>query len=166
MGRHTILTLRIVIAAILIGSVLVQAVMVPLLAIDLAEDFSDDVAAVRVPVVVIVLLGILCVQVTMVSVWRLLTMVRRGTVFSPRAFRHVDVIVGAIATASVLVLALGVVLAPGDAAAPGVVLLIGGLGVLIGGVALIVLVQRALLVQAVGRDAEAARLESELGEVI
>lgn len=166
MARSTILVLRLVIAAIVLGSVFVQAVIVPLLAIDLSEDFGDDVAAVRVPVIVIVLLGILCVQVAMISVWRLLTMVRRGTVFSPRAFRLVDVVIGAIATAAALTFALGVVLAPGEAAAPGVVLLIGGLAVLLTGVALIVLVQRALLVQAVDRDAHAQQLESELDEVI
>jgi hypothetical protein len=50
--------------------------------------------------------------------------------------------------------------------APGVVLLIGGLGVLIAGVALIVRVLRLLLAQAVARDAEAQQLRSELDEVI
>ena len=37
-----------------------------------------------------------------VCVWRLLTMVRRGTVFSHAAFRYVDIVIGAIAAASVL----------------------------------------------------------------
>ncbi|MRJ76341.1 DUF2975 domain-containing protein [Aeromicrobium sp. SMF47] len=166
MARPTILVLRLVIAAIVLGSLFVQVVIVPLLATDLSEDVNDDVAAVRVPVVVIILLAIVCVQVSMISVWRLLTMVRRGTVFSPRAFRHVDVVIGAIAVAAALMFALGAVLAPGEAAAPGVVLLIGGLGVLLAGVALIVTVQRALLVQAVERDVRAQQLESELGEVI
>jgi uncharacterized membrane protein YedE/YeeE len=61
---------------------------------------------------------------------------------------------------------LGVVLAPGEAAAPGVVLLIGGAAVLIAGVALIVVVLRMLLAQAVARDTEAQQLQSELDEVI
>jgi hypothetical protein len=115
---------------------------------------------------VIVLLGVVTVQVTAVCVWRLVSMVRRGTVFSDRAFRYVDVIFGAIATASALVFALGVVLAPGEDVAPGVVLLIGGLAVVIAGVALIVLVLRMLLAQAVARDAQASRLQAELDEVI
>jgi hypothetical protein len=166
MARRTVLALRIVLALALAGSLAVQAIMGPLLARDLREDFGDDVADVWVPVVVILLLGIVTIQVSMVCVWRLLTMVRRGTVFSDGAFRYVDVVLGAIATASVLVLALGVVLAPGESAAPGVVLLIGGAGVLVAGVALIVLVLRALLAQAVARDAEAHHLRSELDEVI
>ena len=104
---------------------------------------------------VIVVLGIVTMQVTAVCVWRLLTMVRRGTVFSHAAFRYVDVIFGAVAAASVLAFALGVVLAPGRAVAPGVVLLICGARVLVAGVALVVLVLRMLLAQAVARDAEA-----------
>ena len=166
MGNLALLALRIVLAVALAGSVFVQAVMVPLLAIDLSEDFSSDVADVRIPIIVIVLLGIVTIQVTMVCVWRLLTMVRRGTVFSHAAFRYVDVVIGAIAVASLLMFGLGVVLAPGEAVAPGVVLLIGGAAVLIAGVALVVVVLRMLLAQAVARDTEAHHLQAELDEVI
>jgi hypothetical protein len=113
-----------------------------------------------------VLLGIVTIQVTMVCVWRLLTMVRRGTVFSHAAFRYVDVVIGAAAVASLLMFGLGVTLAPGEAVAPGIVLLIGGAAVLIAGVALLVLVLRMLLAQAVARDAEARHLQAELDEVI
>lgn len=166
MGVVTIGALRVVLALGLAGSLFVQAVMVPLLAIDLEEDFNPDVAAVRVPILVIVLLGIVTVQVSMVCVWRLLTMVRRGTVFSHGAFRYVDIVFGAIATASLLLFALGVVLAPGETVAPGVVLLVGGAAGLVAGVALIVAVLRMLLAQAVARDAEALHLRAELDEVI
>jgi hypothetical protein len=139
--------------------------MVPLMAIDLNE-LSPDYAYLRVPLIVIVVLGIATVQVTLVCVWRLLTMVRRGTVFSHAAFRYVDVVIGAITAASLLAFALGVVLAPGEAVAPGIVLLIGGSGVLVAGIALIVLVLRMLLTQAVARDAEAHHLQAELDDVI
>lgn len=166
MGKLTVLALRVVLAMVLAGSLFVQAVMVPLLAIDLKEDFDPSLADVRVPVIVIVILGIVTVQVTAVCVWRLLTMVKRGTVFSHGAFRYVDVMFGAAAVASLLTFALGVVLAPGEAVAPGIVLLIGGAAVMIAGVALIVLVLRMLLAQAVARDAEAHHLRSELDEVI
>jgi hypothetical protein len=166
MGNLALLALRIVLVVALAGSVFVQAVMVPLLAIDVREDFGSDVADVWLPLVAIVLLGIVTVQVTMVCVWRLLTMVRRGTVFSHAAFRYVDVVIGAIAVASVLMFALGVVLAPGESAAPGVVLLIGGAAVLIAGVALVVVVLRMLLAQAVARETEASHLRAELDEVI
>jgi hypothetical protein len=162
MGNLAVLALRIVLALGLAGSLFVQAVMVPLL----ANDLDEAPAAVRVPVVVIVLLGIVTTQVTMVCVWRLLTMVRRGTVFSHAAFRYVDVIIGAVAVASLLTFALGATLAPGEAVAPGIVLLIGGAGLMVAGVALLVLVLRTLLAQAVTRDAEAQHLQAELNEVI
>ena len=161
MGKLTVRALRVVIVLVLIGSVFVQTVMVPLLAIDLDE--ADDV---RLPVLVIVVLGIVTIQVTAVCVWRLLTMVRTGTVFSPAAFRYVDIVIGAIAVACLLTFALGVTLAPGEDVAPGVVLLIGGLGVIVAGVALIVLVLRMLLSQAVALDAETHHLQAELDGVI
>jgi hypothetical protein len=161
MGKLTVLALRVVIALVLAGSLFVQVVMGPLFWADL----DGATTGVRVSVMTIVLLGIVCVQVTAVCVWKLLTMVRRGTVFSDAAFRFVDVICGAIVMASLLAFALGVVLAPGDVA-PGVVLLIGGFAVCVAGVALIVRVLRLLLAQAVARDAEAQHLRAELDEVI
>lgn len=165
MGTLTILALRIVLALVLAGSVFVQVVMVPLLAIDL-DELNPDHAYLRTPLLVFAVLGVVTIQVVLVCVWRLLTMVRRGTVFSDAAFRYVDVVIGAIAAASLLTFGLGVVLAPGEAVAPGVVLLIGGAAVLVAGIALIVLVMRMLLAQAVARDAEAHHLQAELDEVI
>jgi hypothetical protein len=162
MGQLTVLTLRVVLALALAGSLFVQAVMVPLLWMDLDE----APAAVRIPVIVIVLLGIVTLQVVAVCVWRLLTMVRRGTVFSHAAFRYVDIIIGAVATASVLTFGLAVALAPGEAVAPGIVGLICGMSLVVAGVALVILVQRMLLAQAVARDTEAQHLQAELDEVI
>ncbi|BCW03929.1 MULTISPECIES: DUF2975 domain-containing protein [Micrococcaceae] len=163
MGKLTILALRVVIAMVLAGSLFVQVWMVPLFSADLVEAGAPD--GPRIALLVIVVLGILCVQVVAVCVWRLLTMVRRGTVFSHAAFRFVDVIFGAVSIAAVLMFGIAVILAPGDIA-PGIVLLICGASLMIGGVALLVLVMRALLAQAVERDVEAARLRSELDEVI
>ncbi|MDA3647384.1 DUF2975 domain-containing protein [Saccharopolyspora indica] len=162
MGNAAVLVLRVVLTIGLAGSLFVQAVMVPM-AILTPDEFPS---AVRIPVLVLVLLGIATVQVTMICVWRLLTMVRRGTVFSPAAFRYVDIVIGAVAAASILTFALGGALAPGEAVAPGIVLLIGGAGVLIAGVALLVLVMRTLLAQAIARETEARHLQDELDEVI
>ena len=166
MGKLTVLALRIVLALVLAGSLFVQAVMVPLLASDLEQDFGSDVADVRAPFIVITLLGIMTIQVTVVCVWRLLTMVRRGTVFSHAAFRYVDVIFGAVTVASLLTFGIGVTLAPGEAVAPGIVLLIGGVSAIVAGIALIIMILRMLLAQAVARDAEAHHLQAELDEVI
>ncbi|GAB5078121.1 DUF2975 domain-containing protein [Arthrobacter sp. AD-310] len=163
MGKLTVLALRLVIALVLAGSLFVQVRMVPLVSVDLQNAGAPD--GPRIAFLAIVVLGIVCVQVTSVCVWRLLTMVRRGTVFSHGAFRYVDIIFGAISVAAVLVFGIAVLLAPGDVA-PGIVLLICGGALMIGGVALIVLVLRKLLAQAVARDAEARHLRSELDEVI
>lgn len=165
MGRLTVLALRAVLALLLAGSVFVQTVMVPLLAIDM-NGLKPEYAYLRTPLLVIAVLGVVTAQVVLVCVWRLLTMVRRGTVFSHAAFRYVDVITGAFVAAALVVFALGTVLAPGEAVAPGVVLLLGGVGLGILGVALIVLVLRTLLAQAVARDVEATAMQAELDEVI
>ncbi len=171
MKTLTVWALRAVLAVLLAGSVFVQAVMVPLLVIDMRE-LDPDLAYVRIPFVVIVVLGIVAIQVILVCVWRLVTMVRRDTVFSHAAFRFVDVIIGAAVAAALLVFAFAVLLAsanhavPEDAVAPGIVLLICGIAAGVFCVALIVLVLRMLLAQAVARDIEAANMKAELEEVI
>lgn len=168
MGRFAVLTLRVVIASALIGSLGVQLVMVPLLWLDL-ESAS---ASVRVPLVVLMVLGIVTMQVTAICVWRLLTMVRRGTVFSHAAFRYVDIVIGAIASASLFTFGIAVVAAysnrttPGDEVAPGMIALICGVSLVVAGVALIVFILRMLLAQAVALDSQAKHLQSELDEVI
>ncbi len=161
MDRLTILALRIVIALCLAGSLFVQVVIVPLLWADLENAPLWG----RISLVVIIVLGIVTMQVTAVCVWQLLSMVRKGSVFSHAAFRYVDVIFAAVAAASVLTFALAVILAPGGTA-PGIVGLICGISLAVAGAALVVLVLRMLLTQALARDAEAQHLRSELDEVI
>ncbi|MHC8606101.1 DUF2975 domain-containing protein [Paenarthrobacter ureafaciens] len=163
MGRLAVLALRLVIGVVLAGSLFVQVWMVPLLSADLEQAGAPEAA--RIAFLVIVVRGILCVQVVAVCVWKLLTMVRRGTVFSNGAFKFVDIIFWAVSAAAVLVFSIAVLLAPGDVA-PGVVLLICGAALMVGGVALVILVLRTLLAQAVARDVEAAGLRAELDEVI
>ncbi|GAA2537933.1 DUF2975 domain-containing protein [Streptomyces levis] len=165
MGKLAVAALRAVLVALLAGSLFVQCVMVPLLAADM-NGLKPEYAHLRTPILVIVVLGVVTAQVVLVCVWRLVTMVRRGTVFSTDAFRYVHLVIGAFVAAACLVFALGVVLAPGEAVAPGVVLLLGGAGLAVLGVALVVLVLRMLLAQAVARDIEAARMQAELEEVI
>ena len=163
MGKLAVRALRAVLAVVLVGTVLVQAGMVwTLVSGNDPEGGSFPLTAMRV----ITILGMLSVQVALVCVWRLVTMVRRGTVFSHAAFRYVDAIIGAIVAAALVWFAVTALNAPGQRADPGVTLIMGGIGVAILGVALIVLVLRMLLAQAVARDVEAAQMQAELDEVI
>lgn len=157
----TVLPLRAVLAAVLVGSLLVQVVLAPLLWADL------DAAPtwVRASLVTVLVLGLVTLQVTAVCVWRLVTMARRGTVLTPAAFPYVDVAIGAVAAAAVLTFALAVVMAPGEAVAPGVVGLVCGAALVVGGVALVVVLLRRLLAQAIARDVEARALEARLAEL-
>jgi hypothetical protein len=163
MGKLTVRALRAVLVVVLTGTVFVQALMVWALASGSdPEDGSLPLTALRV----ITILGVGTAQVALVCVWRLVTMVRRGTVFSHAAFRYVDVIIGAIVAAALVWFAVTAVNAPGQRADPGVTLIMGGIGLAILGVALVVLVLRMLLAQAVARDVEAAQMQAELDEVI
>ena len=163
MGKLAVGALRAVLVMVLAGTVLVQALMVWVLASGSdPQNGSLPLTALRV----ITIVGLVSVQVTGVCVWRLVTMVRRGTVFSHAAFRYVDVVIGAIVAAALVWFTVTAVNAPGQRADPGVTLIMGGVGVAILGVALIVLVLRMLLAQAVARDGEAAQLRAELDEVI
>ena len=163
MGKLTVRALRAVLGLVLAGTVFIQALMVwVLISGSDPEDGSLPLTSLRV----ITILGLVSVQVTGVCVWRLVTMVRRGTVFSHAAFRYVDVIIGAIVAAALVWFAVTALNAPGQRDDPGVTLIMGGIGVAILGVALIVLVLRMLLAQAVARDVEAAQMQADLDEVI
>jgi DUF2975 family protein len=163
MGRLTVRALRAVLVVVLAGSVLIQAGMMwALLSRSDPEGGSLPLTALRVSTI----LGMLSVQVALVCVWRLVTMVRRGTVFSHAAFRYVDGVIGAIVAAALVWFAVTIINAPGQRDDPGVTGIMAGIGVAILGVALIVYVLRMLLVQAVMRDVEAAQMQAELDEVI
>ncbi|MET7738284.1 DUF2975 domain-containing protein [Streptomyces sp. NPDC005402] len=163
MGKLAVGALRSVLVVVLLGTVLLQVLMVWTLAGGKdPEDGSLPLTALRV----ITILGMVSVQVAVVCVGRLVTMVRRGTVFSHAAFRYVDGVIGAIVAAALVWFAVTIVNAPGQRDDPGVTVIMGGIGVAILGVALIVFVLRMLLAQAVARDAEASRMQAELAEVI
>jgi hypothetical protein len=162
-GKLTVRALCAVLVAMLAGTVLVQAGMVWVLVSGSdPEDGSLPLTAFRVMTIV----GMVSVQVALVCVLQLVTMVRRGTVFSHAAFRYVDVVIGAIVSAALVWFTVTAINAPDQRDDPGVTLIMGGVGVAILGVALIVLILRMLLAQAVARDVEAAQLQAELDEVI
>lgn len=163
MGNVMILALKAVIALSLAGSVVVQAVLLPATWNDLSNAGTPTWA--QVSLVSIIAAAVVAMQVFAVCVWRLLTLVRKDAVFSEAAFGYINVIIGAFAAASVLAFALAVVLAP-SGVAPGIVGLMCGASLVLAGIALLVMVMRRLLVQAIARDSEARALRSELDEVV
>ncbi|WP_440068758.1 DUF2975 domain-containing protein [Streptosporangium sp. OZ121] len=163
MGKLTMRALRAVLVVVLAGTVFVQALMVWTL---VSGSDPEDGSLPLTPLRVITILGMVSAQVALVGVWRLVTMVQRKTVFSSAAFRYVDAVIGAIVAAALLWFAVTALNAPGQRADPGVTVIMGGIGLAILGVALIVLVLRMLLAQAVARDVEAARMQAELDEVV
>ncbi|MGI3197864.1 DUF2975 domain-containing protein [Streptomyces sp. GLT-R25] len=163
MGKLTVRALRAVLGVLLAGTVFVQAGMVWAL---VSGSDPEDGSLPLTPLRVITILGMVSAQVVLVCVWRLVTMVRRGTVFSHSAFRYVDGVIGAIVGAALLWFTVTAINAPGQRDDPGVSVIMGGIGLAILGVALIVLVLRMLLAQAVARDVEATQMQAELAEVI
>ena len=163
MGRLAVQALRAVLAVVLAGTLLIQVGMVWTVASGSdPEDGSVALTALRVSTIV----GMMSVQVALACIWRLVTMVRGGTVFSNEAFRYVDVMIGAIVAAAAVWFTVTGINAPGQRDDPGVTVIMGGIGLGILGVALIVLVLRMLLAQAVARDVEATQMQAELDEVI
>jgi hypothetical protein len=161
MGKATVVALQVVIALALAGSVVVEAMILPALWFDLEGASLPS----RIAFVTLLALVVVAMQVFAVCVWVLLTKVRRGSVFSKSSFRYVDIIVWSFAASALFVFAIAVLLAPGDAA-PGIVGLICGAGLVLAGIALLVVVMKNLLRQAIDRDAEARALRSELDEVV
>lgn len=111
MGKLTVRALRAVLVVVLTGTVFVQALMVWAL---VSGSDPEDGSLPLTPLRVITILGIGAAQVALVCVWRLVTMVRRGTVFSHAAFRYVDGIIGAIVAAALVWFAVTAVNAPGQ----------------------------------------------------
>src|ERR1051326_278769 len=154
MGQLTVRALRAALVVLLTGTVLVQALMVwALVSGSDPEDGSHPLTALRV----ITILGIGSAQVALVCVWRLVTMVRRGTVFSHAAFRYVDTVIGAIVAAALVWFAVTAINAPGQRDDPGVSLIMAGIGVAILGVALIM---TGIGVAILGVDRKSTRLNS------
>ena len=115
-------------------------------------------AHLRWPLTFFVGVLILCVQVVVVCTWRLLSMVRQDVIFTARALRWVDVIIGALGTGWVLA-AAGSLWAVWGADDPGTPLLLFVILLVGAAFGLVVVVLRELLRQA-------GSLRSELAEII
>jgi len=150
--------LRGALVLLLLGSVLAQ-VLVPVFASEVGTRFPE-VADLVVPYSVAGILVIACSQVALLAVWRLLSLVNGGVIFTRRALRWADVITACAAVATVLSAGTMIhLLFFVGVGGPGVVL--GLAATLAGGLAFVLLmfVMRGLLESAIAD-------RTELDEVI
>ena len=126
--------------------VLFQVMSLPGQFAHLAEQ-DPDLAYLRWPMTAITVFWVFCVQVVIVSTWKLLTLVRNDRIFSQASIVWVDAIVWAIAAAWVVFGAFSLVVAfhADDPGLPLLLLLLG-MGVTVFG--LLMVVMRELLRQA------------------
>ena len=92
--------LRVALVVLLLGTVLAQ-LLLPVFASEEGRIFPE-VAYLVVPYSLAAILFIGCGQVALLVVWRLLSMVDGGVIFTRRAVRWVDVITACAAVATVL----------------------------------------------------------------
>ncbi len=92
--------LRVALVVLLLGTVFAQ-VLVPVQATMVGTSIPE-VAYLVVPYSVAAILFIACVQVALLVVWRLLSLVDGGVIFTRRALRWVDVIIACAVVATVL----------------------------------------------------------------
>ncbi|MFV2115878.1 DUF2975 domain-containing protein [Micromonospora sp. LOL_025] len=112
----------------------------------MAEE-SPEQAYLRWPMTAVAVFWVLCVQVVVVSTWKLLTLVKNDRIFSDASLRWVDAIVWSIVAAWVVL--LGVFLYVGfNASDPGLPLLLFLMLVGVAVLGLLMVVMRALLRQA------------------
>lgn len=106
-----------------------------------------DQAHLRWPLTALAAFMLLCVEVVVVSIWKLLSLTRSDRIFSEAAFTWVNAILAAIGAAWVAL--VGIFLWVGfNADDPGVPLLLFLMVVAVAVVGLLILVMRALLRQA------------------
>ncbi len=158
MSRTLIVVLKTLIVALLALLTFCQLAVVPAVAAQSAMRY-DQIAYFAIPGTIVGILFLLCVQVVLVCVWRLLSLVGEDSIFSNSAFPNVNLSLAAVAFASFLVLVALIALSITGFLTPSVTLLLL-LGVVVGsGLTLLILVMRGLL-------QKAARLEHDLSEVV
>ncbi|MGA3526342.1 DUF2975 domain-containing protein [Melissospora conviva] len=141
------------VAALRVFLVVLFGVLVVLQTMSLPGQFahmakeSPEQAYLRWPATAVAVFLVLCVQVVIVSTWKLLTRVREDSIFSEDSLRWVDAIVWAIGVAWLVL--LGVFLYVGFTAGdPGLPLLLFLMAVGVSVLGLLMVVMRALLRQA------------------
>ncbi|GHJ33675.1 MULTISPECIES: DUF2975 domain-containing protein [Streptomyces] len=165
MHRLFIALLRAGIAAAVLVGLFGQFVVIPTTAADEVDRFPPY-APFAVPYATVAIVGVACVQVALVAMWMLLSMVRRGAIFTPLAFRWVDLIIGSSVVATLLAtgvtthLALADIPSPDDGMEVISALAAATAGAGVGAAfAMLVVIMRSLL-------RKATELQAEMAEVV
>lgn len=117
MHSFFIAALRAGIAAAILVGLFGQIVVIPTAAADEVDRFPPY-APFAAPYMTVAIVGVACVQVALVAMWVLLTMVQRDAIFTSRAFRWVDTIIGSSIMATLLAIGVTVHLALADVPSP------------------------------------------------
>ncbi|MFK0118008.1 DUF2975 domain-containing protein [Streptomyces sp. NPDC090994] len=105
MSRFLITVLRVGIAASIMLGLFGQIVVIPTTAADEVDRFPAY-APFAAPYAAVAIAGVACVQVVLAAMWMLLDMVERDVIFTERAFRWVDIIIGTAVVATLLALGI------------------------------------------------------------
>ncbi|WP_336921989.1 DUF2975 domain-containing protein [Aquipuribacter sp. SD81] len=146
LARRAVAPLRVLLVVAFVALVVAQVHTLPDQLARLAEA-NPDLAYLRAPVLVVSVLHVVCLQVVVVCTWRLLTMVEQDRIFTEASSRWLDAIVAAVVVAELLLLGevAHLLLAFG---LTGLSFLLGLMAVAGAVLALLLLVVRALLLQA------------------
>ncbi|GGF05223.1 DUF2975 domain-containing protein [Mycetocola zhadangensis] len=158
MDRTAILTLKALIVALIALLLICQVFVIPDVAQQMRER-SPQLDYLQLPGILISVGFLFCVQVALLCVWHLLSLVRASSIFSEDSFTFVDVILGAVVVATLLIVGSFITLAVAGATSPTVIILCC-LGIALGsGFALLIVVMRGLL-------RKASQLEQDMAEVV
>lgn len=147
MDRSLARSLQVVAVIGLLGLLLAQVVVVPVVSGWMAQAYPEFAWA-RWPLAIPLIAVLACVQLVLVATWRLLGLVADDEIFGGAARRWVDLIIGTLAAAWAIALVTTSWQTVVNVSAPWIVL--GELvGLLVGGaLVLLVVVLRGLLVRA------------------
>lgn len=158
MQRTAVVGAKVVIAIILAVSLAGQVFVIPFMAAETVRVFPEA-GWLRLPGIVGCVALVICAQVALVCIWRLLSMVTGDAIFRPAAFGWVSALIGCcVAFTALIAVAFGVLSAantlPGGLAIMLIAMFTAGVGV-----TLLLVVMRGLL-------RKASMLEHDLAEVI
>ncbi|GAB3439869.1 DUF2975 domain-containing protein [Streptomonospora sediminis] len=101
MSRFFIILLRAGAAMAILVGVFGQVAVIPGTAANEVDRFPPY-EPYAVPYAALAIIGVACVQAALVAVWMLLGMLQRDALFSPKAFRWVDIVIGATIVATLV----------------------------------------------------------------